>query len=112
MPTALHVQTQMTFRFDGEVLPTRLGFPLRIRMPTKLGFKNPKYVIGLAVLNNYTGGYWKTGATTGSADSNIPTIDLTGRWIIGDPVTAFNRQHESARGFEESPTAASAFAFR
>ena len=59
MPTALHAQTQMTFRFDGEVLPTRLGFPMRIRMPTKLGFKNPKHVIGLAVLNTDTGGYWE-----------------------------------------------------
>ena len=59
MPTALHAQTQMTFKFDGEILPTRLGFPMRIRMPTKLGFKNPKHVIGLAVLNTYTGGYWE-----------------------------------------------------
>lgn len=59
MPTALHAQTQMTFKFDGETLPTRLGFPMRIRMPTKLGFKNPKHVVGLAVLNNYTGGYWE-----------------------------------------------------
>jgi DMSO/TMAO reductase YedYZ molybdopterin-dependent catalytic subunit len=59
MPTALHAQTQMTFRFDDEILPTKFGFPMRIRMPTKLGFKNPKHVIGLAVLNTYTGGYWE-----------------------------------------------------
>jgi len=59
MATALHPQTQMTFKFDDQILPTRLGFPLRIRIPTKLGFKNPKFVIGLAVLNNYTGGYWE-----------------------------------------------------
>jgi DMSO/TMAO reductase YedYZ molybdopterin-dependent catalytic subunit len=59
MPTALHPQTQMTFRFDGHILPAKYGFPLRIRIPTKLGFKNPKHVIGLAVLNNYTGGYWE-----------------------------------------------------
>jgi DMSO/TMAO reductase YedYZ molybdopterin-dependent catalytic subunit len=59
MPTALHPQTQMTFRFADEVLPAKFGFPLRIRIPTKLGFKNPKHVIGLAVLNNYTGGYWE-----------------------------------------------------
>jgi DMSO/TMAO reductase YedYZ molybdopterin-dependent catalytic subunit len=59
MPTALHPQTQMTLAFDGQTLPTRLGFPLRIRIPTKLGFKNPKHVIGLTVLNNYTGGYWE-----------------------------------------------------
>jgi DMSO/TMAO reductase YedYZ molybdopterin-dependent catalytic subunit len=59
MPTALHPQTQMTLKFDGQVLPTRFGFPLRVRIPTKLGFKNPKHVIGLAVLNHYTGGYWE-----------------------------------------------------
>jgi DMSO/TMAO reductase YedYZ molybdopterin-dependent catalytic subunit len=59
MATALHPQTQMTFRFDGQVLPTKYGFPLRIRMPTKLGFKNPKHVVALAVLDHYTGGYWE-----------------------------------------------------
>jgi DMSO/TMAO reductase YedYZ molybdopterin-dependent catalytic subunit len=41
MPTALHAQTQMTFKFNDEILPTKFGFPMRIRMPTKLGFKNP-----------------------------------------------------------------------
>ena len=59
MPTALHPQTQMAFKFDGETLPTKFGFPMRIRIPTKLGFKNPKHVVGMAVLNNYTGGYWE-----------------------------------------------------
>jgi DMSO/TMAO reductase YedYZ molybdopterin-dependent catalytic subunit len=59
MPTALHQQTQMTFKFDDQVLPAKFGFPMRIRIPTKLGFKNPKHVIGLAVLNTYTGGYWE-----------------------------------------------------
>ena len=59
MPTALHPQTQMTFKFDDQILPNKFGFPLRIRIPTKLGFKNPKHVIGLAVLNRYTGGYWE-----------------------------------------------------
>lgn len=59
MPTALHPQTQMTLAFDGQTLPSKFGFPMRIRIPTKLGFKNPKHVIGLTVLNNYTGGYWE-----------------------------------------------------
>jgi DMSO/TMAO reductase YedYZ molybdopterin-dependent catalytic subunit len=59
MATALHPQTQMTLRFDDQILPARFGFPLRIRIPTKLGFKNPKHVIGMAVLNYYTGGYWE-----------------------------------------------------
>ena len=45
MPTALHPQTQMTFKFDNKILPRAYGFPMKIRIPTKLGFKNPKYVV-------------------------------------------------------------------
>jgi DMSO/TMAO reductase YedYZ molybdopterin-dependent catalytic subunit len=59
MPTALHPQTQLTFKFDDQILPAKFGFPMRVRIPAKLGFKNPKHVIGLTVLNNYTGGYWE-----------------------------------------------------
>jgi DMSO/TMAO reductase YedYZ molybdopterin-dependent catalytic subunit len=59
MPTALHPQTQMTFKFDGQILPRKYGFPMKIRMPTKLGFKNPKHVVAMAVLNEDRGGYWE-----------------------------------------------------
>lgn len=59
MATALHPQTQMTFKFDGEILPRKYGYPMRIRVPTKLGFKNPKYVIAMEVTNDYKGGYWE-----------------------------------------------------
>jgi DMSO/TMAO reductase YedYZ molybdopterin-dependent catalytic subunit len=57
--TALHPQTQMTFKFDGEILPTKYGFPMKVRMPTKLGFKNPKHVMEMAVINNWNPGYWE-----------------------------------------------------
>jgi DMSO/TMAO reductase YedYZ molybdopterin-dependent catalytic subunit len=59
MPTALHPQTQMTFKFGDEILPLAYGYPMKIRVPTKLGFKNPKYVIGMEVTNSYKGGYWE-----------------------------------------------------
>jgi DMSO/TMAO reductase YedYZ molybdopterin-dependent catalytic subunit len=59
MPTALHPQTQMSFKFDDKILPRAYGFPMKIRMPTKLGFKNPKYVMEMAVLNHDNGGYWE-----------------------------------------------------
>src|ERR1700730_4538702 len=59
MPTALHPQTQMTFQFDGQILPRKYGFPMKIRMPTKLGFKNPKHVMEMAVTDKYLGGYWE-----------------------------------------------------
>jgi DMSO/TMAO reductase YedYZ molybdopterin-dependent catalytic subunit len=59
MASALHPQTQMTFKFDGQILPRAYGFPMKIRVPTKLGFKNPKYVISMEVTNDYKGGYWE-----------------------------------------------------
>ncbi len=59
MPTALHPQTQLTLQFDHKVLPRAYGFPVKIRIPTKLGFKNPKYVTAMWVQNNDGGGYWE-----------------------------------------------------
>jgi DMSO/TMAO reductase YedYZ molybdopterin-dependent catalytic subunit len=59
MPTALHPQTQMSFKFDHKLLPRAYGFPMKIRMPTKLGFKNPKYVVAMEVTNTDHGGYWE-----------------------------------------------------
>ena len=57
--TALHAQTQMTFKFGDEILPRAYGFPMKIRVPTKLGFKNPKYVMSMEVTNDYKGGFWE-----------------------------------------------------
>jgi DMSO/TMAO reductase YedYZ molybdopterin-dependent catalytic subunit len=59
MPTALHPQTLMVFKFGNEILPRRYGYPMKIRMPTKLGYKNPKHVIAMAVTNENRGGYWE-----------------------------------------------------
>ncbi|MBV9239139.1 MAG: molybdopterin-dependent oxidoreductase [Xanthobacteraceae bacterium] len=59
MPTALHPQTLMVFKFGNEILPRRYGYPMKIRMPTKLGYKNPKHVIAMAVTNEDRRGYWE-----------------------------------------------------
>jgi DMSO/TMAO reductase YedYZ molybdopterin-dependent catalytic subunit len=59
MPTALHPQTLLTVTYDGQPLPPKYGFPLRIRIPTKLGFKNPKHVTAMTITNSYPGGYWE-----------------------------------------------------
>jgi len=59
MPTALHPQTVLTFRFGDGILPREYGFPMKLRMPTKLGFKNPKHITALYVTNDYPGGYWE-----------------------------------------------------
>ena len=59
MPTALHAQTQLTLRFADQILPAEYGFPMKLRIPTKLGFKNPKHITAIFVTNDYPGGYWE-----------------------------------------------------
>jgi DMSO/TMAO reductase YedYZ molybdopterin-dependent catalytic subunit len=59
MATALHPQTILAFRFGDQILPPKYGFPMKLRVPTKLGFKNPKHIAGLFVTNEYPGGYWE-----------------------------------------------------
>ncbi|BCF93836.1 MULTISPECIES: molybdopterin-dependent oxidoreductase [Paraburkholderia] len=59
MPTALHAQTLLTLTYDGDVLPPKYGFPMKLRMPTKLGYKNPKHIVSIEITNQYPGGYWE-----------------------------------------------------
>ena len=59
MPTALHPLTLLTLKFADQVLPPKYGFPMKLRMPTKLGYKNPKHIMAMFVTNDHPGGYWE-----------------------------------------------------
>ena len=59
MATALHPQTMLALDYGDTPLPPAYGAPLKLRVPTKLGFKNPKYIAALFVTNDYPGGYWE-----------------------------------------------------
>jgi DMSO/TMAO reductase YedYZ molybdopterin-dependent catalytic subunit len=59
MASALHPQTILALTYAGEVLPRKYGFPVKLRIPTKLGFKNPKHITAMFVTNVYPGGYWE-----------------------------------------------------
>ena len=59
MPTALHPQTLLALSYDDQPLPPKYGFPMKLRMPTKLGYKNPKHIQAMYVTNTYPGGYWE-----------------------------------------------------
>ena len=59
MATALHPQTQLTFKIADQLLSASYGFPLKLRVPTKLGFKNPKHIVAIFVTNDNPGGYWE-----------------------------------------------------
>ena len=59
MASALHPQTILALETGGVALPPQYGYPLRLRIPTKLGFKNPKHIGAIFVTNTYPGGYWE-----------------------------------------------------
>ena len=59
MASALHPQTLLALDFGNEALPTSNGFPLRLSVPTKLGFKSAKHVAAIFVTNTNPGGYWE-----------------------------------------------------
>jgi len=59
MATALHPQTILALDYGAGPLPDQYGFPVKLRVPTKLGFKNPKHIVAMFVTNEYPGGYWE-----------------------------------------------------
>jgi len=59
MASAMQPQTILALTYADEVLPVKYGFPMKLRIPTKLGFKNPKHIMAMYVTNSYPGGYWE-----------------------------------------------------
>ena len=60
MATALHPQTLLAMTYAGDTLADPFGYPLRLRMSTKLGYKNPKWITAMEVTNTYPGGFWES----------------------------------------------------
>lgn len=59
MPSVLHSQTLLAYEAYGKPLSLQHGAPLRVVMPTKLGYKSAKWVMKLIVTNEKPGGYWE-----------------------------------------------------
>jgi DMSO/TMAO reductase YedYZ molybdopterin-dependent catalytic subunit len=56
--SALHPQTLVVYAQDGHYLNAAWGAPARIYSPTKLGYKNTKYLTKIVFLPERNGGYW------------------------------------------------------
>ena len=59
MASALHPQTILALSFLDEPLPKKYGAPVRLKIPTKLGFKSAKHVYEIVVTNDYLEGFWE-----------------------------------------------------
>jgi DMSO/TMAO reductase YedYZ molybdopterin-dependent catalytic subunit len=52
MADALHPQTLLAHRMNGNELPVPFGGPVRLRVPRQLGYKNVKYITRLTLTDN------------------------------------------------------------
>jgi DMSO/TMAO reductase YedYZ molybdopterin-dependent catalytic subunit len=62
MVTMLHPQTLFCYEMYGQPLDRGHGAPLRLQMPTKIGYKQAKYLVTIGVTNVLQGdrrGYWE-----------------------------------------------------
>jgi DMSO/TMAO reductase YedYZ molybdopterin-dependent catalytic subunit len=60
MATALHPQTLLCYEMYGKPLTREHGAPLRLQIPTKVGYKQAKYLTSLRVTNVLDKvGYWE-----------------------------------------------------
>jgi DMSO/TMAO reductase YedYZ molybdopterin-dependent catalytic subunit len=61
MASALHPQSLLCYEMYGQPLDRGHGAPLRLQMPTKLGYKQAKYLTALRVTNvlHKEKGYWE-----------------------------------------------------
>ncbi len=48
----------LAYAFNGEALPARNGYPVRIHIPNHYGMKQPKWITGVNVINHDMDGYW------------------------------------------------------
>jgi len=48
----------LCYAWDGHELPIEHGFPLRIWIPDRYGMKQPKWITGIEVTDEYKEGYW------------------------------------------------------
>ncbi len=58
LDSAMHRQTVVAYGLDGKMLGPAHGAPARIYSPTKLGYKNTKYLTRIMFLPKMNGGYW------------------------------------------------------
>jgi DMSO/TMAO reductase YedYZ molybdopterin-dependent catalytic subunit len=48
----------LTYNWDGQPIPKDHGFPLRVWIPDVYGMKQPKWITGIEVTDEYQDGYW------------------------------------------------------
>ena len=65
MEDAYHAQTMLAYKLNDETLPIKNGAPIRLRVERQLGYKQAKYIMKIALVEQFNdiaggkGGYWE-----------------------------------------------------
>jgi DMSO/TMAO reductase YedYZ molybdopterin-dependent catalytic subunit len=65
MEDAYHAQTILAYKLNDETLPIKNGAPIRLRVERQLGYKQAKYIMKIALVEQFDdiaggkGGYWE-----------------------------------------------------
>ena len=65
MEDAYHAQTILAYKLNDETLPIKNGAPIRLRVERQLGYKQAKYIVKIALVEQFDdiaggkGGYWE-----------------------------------------------------
>ena len=60
----------LAYGVNGEALPPEQGFPLRLVVPDRLGYKWIKWVTGIEVISGEYRGYWESRGYSNQADAS------------------------------------------
>ncbi len=58
MEDIMDPRTLLVYGMNGETLPVRNGFPLRIYIPNRYGMKQPKWITRIEAIDDKATGYW------------------------------------------------------
>ena len=59
----------LAYEVNGEILPKNQGYPVRLVVPDKLGYKWIKWVTGIEVIAGEYKGYWESRGYSNEADA-------------------------------------------
>lgn len=62
----------LAYAVNGEALPQEQGYPLRLVVPGKLGYKWIKWLTGIEVISGEYRGYWESRGYSNRADADQP----------------------------------------
>jgi DMSO/TMAO reductase YedYZ molybdopterin-dependent catalytic subunit len=87
---AMHPATLLAYEMNGEPLPAKHGFPVRLLVPGLFGMKNPKWVTTIEAIDYDLRGYWEASGwseeavvKTMSEFTGVPRSASVGELAIG-----------------------------